>query len=298
MKRYPDTMRHLYARHMVAQCLLETKQFDECVKVLRDDDASDEADASYIPSSMGSTGATTASATTDSPQRSTGAGAGESRTVALRQRLLSQVCLLRGKAFIGLETRQRAIFWLRRALQLDAYCVEAFSLLSERRMLSAHSEARLGDMLSAALSAPHDAWLRDFYTASLQRDGAVSIRADASARRAIAALGGTSSTLPPPPPTSGGGTSHGLERSADVLTLRAQAAFARHEYEEAAALASRARQFDAQPDAGALLVQLSALVHLEQASELFVLAHQLVEEHPKLAISWYAVACYYMARGA
>jgi anaphase-promoting complex subunit 6 len=34
-------------------------------------------------------------------------------------------------------------------------------------------------------------------------------------------------------------------------------------------------------------------VELDLKHELFYLAHKLVEDHPKLAIAWYAVGCYY-----
>lgn len=206
-------MRQLYGRYLAAQCLLERKHYDECVKVLRDNDANDEADAQYLPRAFGAN---------ESPHESG----------AQRQRLLAQVCLVRGRAFVGVETRLRGIYWLRRALQLDPHCSEAFAVLCERRMLSAHSEARLCDALCAALTAPHDAWLRDFYIASMQREGAVSARADANARRAVSALV----------------AQHALERSTDVLAARAQAALALHEYETAAQLAARARLFDPQPD--------------------------------------------------
>ena len=35
------------------------------------------------------------------------------------------------------------------------------------------------------------------------------------------------------------------------------------------------------------------MTRLNQHSELFYLAHQLVEEYPQHAVSWFAVGCYY-----
>mgnify|MGYP006142727001 CR=1 FL=1 len=39
-------------------------------------------------------------------------------------------------------------------------------------------------------------------------------------------------------------------------------------------------------------VHICAMVKLDLHSELFALAHGLVEEYPAAAVSWYAVDCY------
>ena len=36
------------------------------------------------------------------------------------------MCLLRGRAYAGLDNRARAIAWFRRALRADPFCYEAF----------------------------------------------------------------------------------------------------------------------------------------------------------------------------
>lgn len=43
----------------------------------------------------------------------------------------------------------------------------------------------------------------------------------------------------------------------------------------------------------ALLILIGCLVHLKRKSELFYLAHQLVDAYPGHAMSWYAVGSYY-----
>jgi hypothetical protein len=53
-----------------------------------------------------------------------------------RAMLIGSVGVLRARAFIGLEMRMRALYWLRYALQITPYCTEAFELLTERQMLS------------------------------------------------------------------------------------------------------------------------------------------------------------------
>lgn len=46
-----------------------------------------------------------------------------------------------------------------------------------------------------------------------------------------------------------------------------------------------------------LPVYIASMVQLEMKSQLYRLAHSLVEANPKRAISWYAVGCYYLLTG-
>ena len=50
-------------------------------------------------------------------------------------------------------------------------------------------------------------------------------------------------------------------------------------------------------DTNIFCLHLSSLVELEKKTELFYAAHKLAEENPTLAISWYAVGCYYFLIG-
>ncbi|KAF7278115.1 cell division cycle protein 16 [Rhynchophorus ferrugineus] len=48
---------------------------------------------------------------------------------------------------------------------------------------------------------------------------------------------------------------------------------------------------------GCLPLHISCLVELKQSNKLFLLAHTLVDLYPNLAISWFAVGCYYYING-
>jgi anaphase-promoting complex subunit 6 len=85
-----------------------------------------------------------------------------------------------------------------------------------------------------------------------------------------------------------------LGECADVIAAKADLLFQQGWPSECYALTSSALEQD--PYALELLpVHLAAAVTLKKGSELFLLGHRLVDEHPGLAISWYAVGCYYTA---
>lgn len=42
-----------------------------------------------------------------------------------------------------------------------------------------------------------------------------------------------------------------------------------------------------------MIIHLSCLIELGKKTELYYCSHKLMEENPNLAISWYAVGCYY-----
>lgn len=48
---------------------------------------------------------------------------------------------------------------------------------------------------------------------------------------------------------------------------------------------------------GCLPIHISCLVELKQSNKLFTLAHNLVDLYPNLAVSWFAVGCYYYVIG-
>ncbi|GIM12714.1 hypothetical protein Vretimale_15889, partial [Volvox reticuliferus] len=93
----------------------------------------------------------------------------------------------------------------------------------------------------------------------------------------------------------------GLTGNLDVIACRAELLFHRGDYEAAYALTRPVLCCGRDPYALQLLpVHLAAATQLaaygsEARSDLFLLGHRLTEEHPELAVSWYAVGCYYLA---
>ncbi|KAG1653808.1 hypothetical protein FOA52_007854 [Chlamydomonas sp. UWO 241] len=108
-----------------------------------------------------------------------------------------------------------------------------------------------------------------------------------------ATIGGT------PASGSGGGPAGaaragcGLGGNGDVATARAELLFTRGLWEECHRVTGGVLERD--PYALQVMpLHLGAALQLGRKSELFMRGHRLVEEYPKLAVSWYAVGLYYM----
>lgn len=110
-------------------------------------------------------------------------------------------------------------------------------------------------------------------------------------------VGGGSTPAPAPQPPVGGSGGWGLGGSVDVQTCRAEWALHRGAYEQCYALTSRLLERDACA-LQALPAHLVAALQLGKKSDLFLRGHKLVEAYPHLALSWFAVGCYYMCTGS
>jgi anaphase-promoting complex subunit 6 len=265
-------LEHLYARYLLAQAHFARRRWEQSARVLGAERAAVNDDL------LVSLAADRADAARFLPEHAT------------VETLCAAVCVLRGRACVALEQRARAVVWLRKALLLDPFCAEAQALLCERRLLSANAEAKLADSLLERLGGNGDVrWLADFYTVAFEAHGGLTAQRDARALRALDALGDAAAAAAGAPHLAG---------SADVLAVRAEAAYARADFEAARTLAERSLQLDARPDSSAMFVQLASLVELGEPTALFAVAHRLVAEYPKSAVAWHAVGCYYLARGA
>jgi len=130
------------------------------------------------------------------------------------------------------------------------------------------------------------AWI-ETNTARRRDDGACG--SDAStASAACAGTGETNITVP--------ASALELSASCDMLTAAAEYEYAHGRFQSCYQLSSCVLSKD--PFAQHVLpVHLCSMVRLDHHSELFSVAHQLVEEYPGAAVSWYAVGCYYYTIG-
>lgn len=156
----------LHFKCLIATCLAEVKDWEECLAVLgdseRDDDmaslkvgpspsggrrgeAKERMHARAVPAPCG-----TPAHAQDAHQKHLGGSVSTAATV----------CFLRGRAFEALENRARAISCYRDALQLDPYCYEAFNALVGNHMLTNDEELQL---LEGITALPGDDWLKMMY---------------------------------------------------------------------------------------------------------------------------------------
>ncbi|KAK9828405.1 hypothetical protein WJX81_004996 [Elliptochloris bilobata] len=119
-------------RYLAARCLAEVREWEECLLVLG---GWDDTDANTMD------------------VQEAGPGADLGRAVSYG----AAMCLLRGRAYAGLDNRARAAAWFRAALRADPFCHEAFQVLVEGHMLTSAEEAELRDSLRFR---PQDRWLQ------------------------------------------------------------------------------------------------------------------------------------------
>lgn len=185
--------------------------------------------------------------------------------------LEAAICVIRARAFEGMENRAKAAFWYQEALTRDVKCSEALDALVEKRMLK-QDQAK---SLLSRLSFPEElSWLRLVYMSKLAQ---LDASEDAQTVECMTALR----------------TTFGLGSSADVRCIHAQQLYHAGKYK---ACHQITKQLIAEDPfhAAVLPLHISCLVELELKADLFALAHQLVDAHPETPMAWYAVGCYYM----
>lgn len=84
----------------------------------------------------------------------------------------------------------------------------------------------------------------------------------------------------------------GLENNVDLLTNKAEKLFYNCDYRRCHDLINEILERDPYcPEA--LEVQIACLMELNKVSQLYILAHKLIDTYPEHVLSWYAVGCYY-----
>ena len=291
-ERAPDPAQSLRFRHLAARCLAATKEWDECLAVLGDGE-SDAAEEAAAAAAAGREG--------------------DGEPSPARVSLASSMCLLRGRAHEALENRPLARDWYKSALLADPFCREALDALVGNHMLTAAEER---DLMDALPFAPEDEWLRFLYGAAGKKyhepgDAAGGFEGEET----MAGPGGEAASTRAKIPSSlaaleeirggGAGASAGEASSArlppQLLALRdnGEVALAQAEWLYQRGNFQRCHDVLAELlrrdpfQLAALPCYLAVSVELQKKNELFMVAHELTEEYPDRAVSWFAVACYY-----
>jgi tetratricopeptide (TPR) repeat protein len=129
VKEWPD----LRFRLLAAQCLLESKEYDQCLVVL--DGAAEfmEVDTTKTESGID--------------------------TVAA-------MLLTKGKVYDLQQNRVKAAHWYQESVKRDVYCFEGFEKLIDSHMLTAEQER---DLLASLSFSDDDEWLRVFYQSRVKK---------------------------------------------------------------------------------------------------------------------------------
>jgi len=181
----------------------------------------------------------------------------------------STLHFLQGKAHLRLNDLDQAKMHLKKAIQLDPRNYEAFQLVTSNNLLDAREQAHLVDTLPS--SNQQHQFIKLLHQSRLQ-----SYSHDEKAMNALARLE----------------AEFHLGGNLDLAVVRAQHLFNQQRYEECLHISSDTLRVDAD-NLSVLPIHVASLVELEKKHELFYKAHELVEKHPELAVTWYAVGCYY-----
>ncbi|WOO82452.1 Anaphase-promoting complex subunit cut9 [Vanrija pseudolonga] len=189
-------------------------------------------------------------------------------------KLHSSMCYLRGILHLRLSSLQRAKECFIEALVIDPKNYEAFRELVEGQMMSSEEEWEFINNLAYRdhLQPDAAAFVRLMYLSKLRKDSHVT--EIAAVRRELAA-------------------SYGLGDNCDVMVGEAEELFARYKWEECYVVTSKILE-RVPGHVGALPLHLACMHHLPRLrSSLYMLAHDLVDQNPHAATSWYAVGLWY-----
>lgn len=178
------------------------------------------------------------------------------------------------------------------ALEADPRCFEALDLLFRSQSLSTEEERALIDSLSLS---DEDSWLRGVYRCRARK---AADAADDFASAVLPQLAAGVRVTDTETDTTDiqADTVVSLRGNADVETAVAELLYERGD----AAGAYEATQGVLSRDPfhlGCIPTHVAAALALKKRNELFKRGHQLVEEYPNRAVSWFAVGSYYHCAG-
>ena len=220
--------------------------------------------------------------------------------------LESVMCVLRAKCYESMDNREKAKkFYIKALEQSDPFCYEALEALIGNHMLSSKEESALFSNLG--ITGDQHLWLKLLYECKGKKYGKVEeIQTKLQTLELTQTI--TSSSLGSRDragETTSVGNGSGqvevaesssvssLSQSLDVRTCKAEFLYHccefRQCYEVTQAVLDQDPYF-----VDCLPVHLACACELGKKNDLFLLGHKLVEEHPNKAVSWFAVACYYM----
>ncbi|GLG97739.1 Cell division cycle protein 16, partial [Gryllus bimaculatus] len=174
--------------------------------------------------------------------------------------LQSAILYLKGCVYEAMDNRGLAADCYKQSLRRDVHCYEAFEALVQHQMLSsweAHEEGLLRLLYESKLKKYH-------------------------------APGPVSAALP--------SQIAGLSGNLDLAVAQAERCYYNCNYRQCSQITEEVLKKDPY-HSSCLPVHIGCLVELKKANKLFYLAHRLVDLYPEMAISWFAVGCYYYVIG-
>ncbi|XP_066994017.2 cell division cycle protein 16 homolog isoform X2 [Anabrus simplex] len=189
--------------------------------------------------------------------------------------LRSAVSYLKGCVYEAMDNRGLAADCYKQALRYDVHCYEAFEALVQHQMLTAWEERELMDSLpfSEQCSAQEEMVMRLLYESKLKKYQAPGMLLDVPSIQL-----------------------EDLAGNLDLVVAKAEQHYYNCNYRECIHITEEVLKKDPY-HSSCLPVHIGCLVELKRSNQLFYLAHRLVDLYPEMAISWFAVGCYYYVIG-
>ncbi|KAF8573479.1 TPR-like protein [Ramaria rubella] len=186
----------------------------------------------------------------------------------------ASMCHLRGLLMLKLNRNDRAKECFLEALALDVKCYDAFEQLVGGELMRPEEEWEFVQGLAYKEQTPEDAqFVRLIYTIRLRKFRHLEEMSIARARLV---------------------DDFGLGDNVDVLFGFADTLYSQYRWADCYAVTSRILEL-VSVHAPTMPLHIACMHHLAYLhSKLFMLAHELVEKEPEAAISWYAVAVWYL----
>lgn len=257
---------------LVAQSLIECRDWDECLRYLEDNTSTDE----LVPD----------------------------------VKMAAVFALLRGKVYEVTENQENALMWYEKAVQFDPYCYEALDRLignhlltldkevSLLRSLKLHEEDEwLRHLYAAKLAAsrggatldppedPRGTGMQDVSESARERIWSGKGRQ----RRLRQATNGESPAADEYPAPY---LPHALVQNGHTLSVQSTRYFYEGDYESCYLVSKRVLEEDPYHLA-TLPVHIASLVMLDMKNVVFYVAHQLVNAYPSQSVAWFTAGCYY-----
>lgn len=187
-------------------------------------------------------------------------------------RWLGAIYLLKGKLYECNDNRQMAQSCFKEALVHDIFCFEAYTSLTRHHMLTIEEETALLHDLNIEGSFEGDAEMGQFIKLFYSLQGKKYHKP-------------SQSVIPQ--------HLEYLSTNVDIEAAMAERHYFNCDYHSAYELSTSILEKDVH-HLQCLPVYISSLMEIDKPTQLFNIAHQLVDLYPENAISWFAVGCYYL----
>ena len=276
--------RHPENVYLLGQCLLATKQFHRAAHIaMKADLHKTHLGCCYVAAqALFNTGDITGAyeIILDGEQDLLDGGGERNSRDVKRNALVSSLYLLKGQVYESSENREDATESYKMAVRRDVTCVSAMTALSSHQMLSLEEERELVRSLQTSDPDLTSSLARHLYWGNIKKYSEIVLSGDS-------------------PPLSGpqhSSWSRVFQKNGDVRVAELERLYYNCDYHSALALSQDILKADPHHPA-CLPLHIALLVELNKTSDLFKLAHSLVDLYPEWCVAWFGVGCYYFSTG-